>query len=259
MLDFHGYQEGADIHRVMSDLEGYGEEQGFVVVTPQGLGAIARWDVALDSADLDFVGDLLDEVEAAVCIDLDRVFATGLSNGAMMTSAVGCRYADRIAAIAPVAGLQDPADCDPAGPLPVLTFHGTADGFVAYEGGLGPDALDLPAPDGSGQTLGESGLVDAVQAGPSVPEILAAWAARNGCAATTEEEAIADDVTIVAHDCAAGAETKLYRVEGGGHTWPGSVFSQTIANVVGVTTTSIVANEVMWEFFLAHPRTAIER
>jgi polyhydroxybutyrate depolymerase len=53
--------------------------------------------------------------------------------------------------------------------------------------------------------------------------------------------------------CPAGAEVELYTTEGGGHSWPGSEFSKQVAAVVGKTTDTISANELMWEFFQAHP------
>jgi polyhydroxybutyrate depolymerase len=256
VLDIHGYSEGASIHARMSQLGAYGDEQGFVTVTPHGLGAIPRWDTALDGADVAFLGELLDEVGSDLCIDERRVYVTGLSNGAFMTSAVACRYADRIAAAAPVAGIREIEGCDPARPVPVVAFHGTADGFVAYDGGLGEDALDLPAPDGSGQTLRELGVEDSPEArGPSVPEITDAWAVRNGCEAEPKEHQVAADVTLITYPCPA-APVQLYRVEGGGHSWPGSEFSRGIENVVGPTTFSISANDVMWRFFRDNPRTS---
>jgi polyhydroxybutyrate depolymerase len=61
-------------------------------------------------------------------------------------------------------------------------------------------------------------------------------------------------VTVVRFKCPAGSETELYRITGGGHTWPGSEFSKGIASVVGSTSFSISANEVIWNFFTAHPR-----
>ena len=64
---------------------------------------------------------------------------------------------------------------------------------------------------------------------------------------------MAADVTLVSYTCPNGADVMFYRVEGGGHTWPGSEFSKTIAGVVGVTTSSISANELMWKFFTEHP------
>ena len=105
VLDLHGYGEGAQVHLAMSGLGAFGDEQGFVTVTPEGQGTVALWDIALDSVDLDFVGNLLDEVERTACIDLARVDVTGLSNGAFLTSAIACRWSDRVAAVAPVAGL----------------------------------------------------------------------------------------------------------------------------------------------------------
>jgi len=254
VLDLHGYAEGATVHTQMSALGPFGDAHGFVTVTPQGSGdSVARWDTGVQSADVKFIGDLLDEVERMVCVDQHRVFVTGLSNGAFMTSAVACRYADRIAAAAPVAGIRDIPGCKPARPVPVITFHGTADPYVAYDGGLGAKAADLPAGDGSGKTLGQIGAVDPKQKGPTIPEITAAWAKRNGCTTKPTSKTVAADVTLIAFPCPKGAEVELYRITGGGHTWPGSAFSKSIAGVVGPTTFSISADDLMWTFFQHHP------
>jgi len=256
VFDFHGYSEGARIHATHSELGPYGDEQGFVTITPQGQGDIARWDTELGSTDLVFAGDLFDQVGETLCVDENRFYVTGLSNGAFMTSAIACVYADRIAAVAPVAGISAIDGCDPSEAVPVVAFHGTGDDFVAYAGGLGEAALDLPAPDGSGQTLRDIGVADSAEAqGPSVPEITAAWAERNDCDPDPTETIVADDVTLIEYEC-PGAPVQLYRVTDGGHTWPGSAFSAGIEAVVGPTTMSISANEVMWEFFVAHPRQA---
>lgn len=254
VVDFHGYSEGALIHTKMSGLGAYGDTHGFVTVTPQGSGVVAMWDTALGSKDMRFVGDLLDDVERTVCVDADRVFVTGLSNGAFMTSAVACAYADRVAAVAPVAGIWHIDGCRPSRAVPVVAFHGTADGFVSYDGGIGKDALSLPAPDGSGKTIGDL-APGGVLEGPSIPEILAEWANRNRCDGKATETVVAADVTRVGHSCPKGADVELYRVTGGGHTWPGSSFSQAVASVIGTTTMSISADEVMWRFFDAHPLT----
>ena len=253
VFDFHGYLEGADVHKQHSALGPFGDEKGFATITPHGLGNPVRWDTGLDSADIRFVGELLDEVENTVCVDENRIFATGLSNGAFMTSAIACAYADRVAAVAPVAGISNAEGCKPARAVPVVAFHGTADSFIAFEGGLGESARDLPSPDGSDRTLGESGVADRIK-GPSIPEVTAAWAKRNGCTSEPTESKIADDVTLIEFSCPRGAEAELYRITDGGHTWPGSEFSKAIESAVGHTTFSIDANEVMWEFFVDHPR-----
>jgi polyhydroxybutyrate depolymerase len=258
VLDLHGYAEGAAVHVQMSDLGSYGDEQGFVTITPQGSGGnVARWDTALDSPDLDFIGELLDEVDDTLCVDTDRVYVTGLSNGAFLTSSVACRYANRIAAAAPVAGIRDIDGCDPSRPVPVVAFHGTADTFVAYNGGLGSSVANLPSPDGSGKTIGSGAATSTTAPGtpkpPTIEEITATWAQRNGCSAKKTEKKVASDVTLLAWSCPKGDEAELYRVEGGGHSWPGSAFSKQVASVVGPTTSSISANEIMWNFFREHP------
>jgi polyhydroxybutyrate depolymerase len=176
-----------------------------------------------------------------------------------MTSAMACQYSDRIAAVAPVAGVRTIEGCRPERPVPVVAFHGTADGFVDYDGGFGEEALDLPAPDGSGRTLRDT-LTPEQRDRPAdpnaaIPNIMAAWAKRNGCRPSSEETPVAADVTEVAYDCPPDAATELYRVTDGGHAWPGSSFSVAIEGIVGRTTMNIDANEIMWKFFVAHPLT----
>ncbi|CAN5406654.1 hypothetical protein BH10ACT3_BH10ACT3_00700 [soil metagenome] len=272
VIDLHGYSEGAQIHSLTSSLSELGDMAGFITVTPQGQGSPAHWDTQIDSPDVAFVGQLMDETSEQYCVDLARIHVAGFSNGAFLTSAVACAYSDRIAAVAPVAGMRDIPGCAPQRPVPVISFHGTADRFVAYEGGLGPAAAELPASDGSGRTLGEVRDEDgsstdpaavAAQGDPdeSVPEIAQAWATRNGCAhdgdaVDATETSVADDVTLFSFTCPVGAEVQLYRVTDGGHSWPGSEFSRTIEAVVGPTTFSIDANALIWQFFTQHPLSA---
>jgi polyhydroxybutyrate depolymerase len=88
--------------------------------------------------------------------------------------------------------------------------------------------------------------------GPSVPKIAAAYAHRNGCRAQPTAQAVAADVTEFSYRCPPGAEVELYRIAGGGHSWPGSRFSAAIASTVGPTTFSISATDLMWQFFTQH-------
>ena len=252
VVDYHGYAEGGEIHAAHSALGPYGDEQGFVTITPDSGYEVARWDVGLGSEDLVMFGDMLDQVEAQLCVDTNRIFVTGLSNGAFMTSSVACEYSDRVAAASPVAGITDQEGCELQRPVPVITFHGTEDTFIAFDGGLGASVAELPSPDGEG-TLGDQPQADDETEPPSIPDVATAWAERNGCESEPTEERVAEDVLLQEFPCPAGAETQLYVVEGGGHTWPGSEFDDPITDIVGYVTHNIDANELMWEFFQQHP------
>jgi poly(3-hydroxybutyrate) depolymerase len=206
---------------------------------------VPHWDTHVDSADMLYVGDLLDEANRTLCIDERRVYVSGYSNGAFMASAIACVYADRVAAVATVAGIRDVPGCAPARPVPAVAFHGTADEWVSFTGGLGPSVDALPEPDQQ-QTRD---VAAPTESGLSIPGVAAAWAARNGCGSTPTESRITKDVRVVRYDCAGGADVALYVVEGGGHTWPGSKFSRAIAQFVGPTTLSIDADALLWRFF----------
>jgi len=257
VVDIHGYSEGADVHKQMSMLGPFGDTKGFVTLTPQGTGPVPLWRTDVASPDVAFVGAMLDDVEETLCVDQARVYVTGLSNGAMMTSTLACTLDDRIAAAAPVAGVSAIGDCEPDRAVPVVAFHGTADPFLDYEGGFGPAVANLPSPDGKGN-LGDVDSSEEEQASidtsASVPDVMAAWAERNGCTAGGEpaETEVAADVTELVYDCPTGRDVELYRIEDGGHTWPGSELLKGV-DMVGKTTFSIDADEVMWDFFEQHP------
>lgn len=256
VLDLHGYLEGAGVHVGHSKLSTMGREQGFLVITPQGTGERVFWNFRQQPEgppDLEFLEAVLDEVESTHCVDRRRIFVTGLSNGAFMTSTLGCELADRIAAIAPVAGVRFEDGCEPARPLPVLTFHGTADTFVAYD----PDETeqdDEPSgPTTTDPTFDDTENFSGTEWRPVVDH-LSDWAEANGCTGGPSEERAGSDVVHVRwQGCPEGAEVELFRVDGGGHTWPGSEFSRAIERVVGKTTFEIDANDEMWAFFEAHP------
>ncbi|HET6774968.1 MAG TPA: PHB depolymerase family esterase [Acidimicrobiales bacterium] len=251
VLDFHGLAEGADIHAEMTRLGPLGVEEGFVTVFPHGTGEPVRWDVGTDpkaNDDLAYVDALLDHVGRERCIDTSRVYATGLSNGAMMASAVGCAMADRVAAIAPIAGILLPEPCEPARPVPVFTIHGTADPILLFNGGIGTEVLDSAlggvGGDGATTTTAPPDLD-----GPGYPETVRAWAALGGCDPdSAEDERVGDEVIRRTFDCPEDAPVEFLIVEGGGHSWPSSEFSRSIEGVVGHTTFEVDASAAVWAF-----------
>ncbi|MCX4092395.1 alpha/beta hydrolase family esterase [Nocardia sp. alder85J] len=253
VFDLHGYLEPAELERSSSGLGDFGSKHGFVTVTPQiDEPGLPRWDFTPGSADVDYLSDLIGNVASTLCVDQRRVYVAGLSMGAFTTSALACRLSDRIAAVAPVAGLQDFDWCHPTRPVPVVAFHGTGDPIVSYTGGPGPNAAYLPAPDGS-TARAENGGPAVNGPGPqSVPDDAVAWARRNGCGTTPARQHVTPDVDLTTFDCPADGTVELYSVLGGGHTWPSGSLPSPEA-LTGSTTHSIDANQIMWDFFQAHP------
>lgn len=253
VIDLHGYSEGNAVHTAMSSLAATAEVEHFVLVSPLGTGTIPFWNAvpkADGPDDIAFLSDVIDDVAGTVCVDLNRVYVAGLSNGAFMSSLVACRLADKVAAVAPVAGLMYPADCDPARPMPIVAFHGTADQFVTYDGSTGAAVATLPFNDETQH------MFDGIEF-RAVPDTLGRWAAAEGCDTPPTEEPVSASVTLIRYaGCEGGSVVELYRVDGGGHAWPGSAFSQSIEKVVGPTTMEIDANALMWAFFAQHPLPA---
>ena len=227
VIDLHGWSEPASFQVQVSQLGAYGATHRFITITPQVAEPALVWRLGLHGRDVAFMGALLHTVDTTLCVDRNRVFVTGYSWGAFLTSSLVCVYASQIAAVAPVAGIQDPAGCRPSRPVPVVAFHGTADPFVPYDGEVGKAALKLEAPDGSHRTLGQVlGKKAAKIKGPTIPQNAAAWARRNGCAPTPSDRKVASDVTLITYACPKGDDVELYRVSGGGHAWPGSAVTQ---------------------------------
>ncbi len=253
VIDLHGLDEPATLQVSISALGTYGKAHGFITITPQVAGAEPLWNTTLGSKDLAFIGGLLRTVDSSLCADRNRIFVTGYSNGAFLTSSIACQYASQVAAVSPVAGIENPPGCHPSRPVPVVAFHGTADQYVNYNGGPGPAGLKLV----SGSTSLATAMGNAIPepGSPSIPANTAAWAARNGCASKSSQRTVTSDVTLIAYSCPHNATVELYRVRGGGHAWPGSVASKAIESAIGRVTYSISADAIMWRFFEAHPLT----
>lgn len=252
VLGLHGWLQSAPLLMTQAALPAAADRHRFIAVAPDITRPVSLWDTALDGDDVVWFGALIATLQDELCIDTNRIYVTGMSNGAMMASTLACVLGSRIAAVAPVAGVQAPQGCEPGRAVPLLAFHGTGDQYLSFEGGYGPKVGDLPTPDGTG-TLADAGLADADDAMPVVDRV-EVWAALNGCDGELLATPVADDVERLV-SCEAGA-TELYVITGGGHTWPGSEFDAGIADFVGPTTTSIDATELIWEFFREHPLRA---
>lgn len=230
VLNYHGRQSNAQQQIYLSKMIEVANGEGFIVVHPEGIGG--TWNAGLCcgeamNADIDDVGftrAMLDALDANLCIDARRVYATGLSNGAYMAHRLACELADRIAAIGSVAGTNAFLACSPVRPVPVYHFHGTADTVVPYDGF-------------GGYT--------------SVPSTMQYWVTRNGCNPASQvffaqNEVYCEEWT----GCVDDATVRLCTIDGGGHQWPGGM---TIP-FLGENTDVISASMELWWFFAAHPR-----
>jgi polyhydroxybutyrate depolymerase len=245
VFNFHGFTSNMQEQAGYTHLDPQAGRRGYVVVTPNGRGdPVRRWSlhpVPTSNPDVAFVATILRATNRTLCIDRRRVFATGMSNGAMFSTLLACALPGRFAAIAPVAGVNVTAPCATDTPhVSVLALHGTADPIVPYRGGkFLSGALTARA--------------DARAQAHPVDDTMAAWAAFDGCGGPSTSTRGADDVQRVDWpDCPTNGTVELYRVVGGGHTWPGATPVREFQ--LGVTTPSIGATQLMLDFFDTHPR-----
>ena len=237
VLNFHGFAGIALDQEAYAGMPEAAQRYGFIAVAPDGSGNPQRWWLSGENTpgyvdDFAFTRRLLDDLASAYCVDPARVFAAGISNGGFFSSLLACRLNDRIAAIATVAGEGFPDEaCEGKKPVPVLIFHGTEDATVPFEPPPGRRRAGITT--------------------RSTRDTAAAWAAFNGCSERARTERAAADVELVSYGgCRGRADVQLYVVEGGGHSWPGAA----PVEVLGHTTQSINATDLMWRFFAAHPR-----
>lgn len=230
VLNFHSFGSNAVQQAVYSGLSAKADDEGFVLVTPNGTGEPQRWNNALlpsGADDVGFVRALLDTLTAELCIDTTSVFAAGMSNGSAFVQRLACAMPERITAVAAVAAFVLPLRCETETPVGIIAFHGTEDACVPYGGGMtrcGAQSVPVPAAE--------------VSAGN--------WARHNGCNPQPSVTGVAEHVRSIAYsECRNGASVVLYSVEGGGHTWPGSIEVPRL----GATTQEIRATDLIWEFF----------
>lgn len=256
VLNFHGNgSTAAQQAGLVSDMNTVADEEGFIAVHPNGLRATdlgktsyvntttnpRSWNAGnccpdmsfFDTDDVGFVSGMIDVLEEALCVDAKRVYATGLSNGGMISYRLACDLSERIAAIAPVGAINAATTCTPARPVPVMHFHGTADAVVPYHGGSGFPLLD-----------------GGFYAFPSVSDSDADSALRNGCTGGATESYAQGDTTCVTHEGCAAPVT-LCTSEGAGHTWPGGGIPPSLG--LGPTASGIDASRAMWTFFEENP------
>lgn len=147
-----------------SGLRTAADADGFVLLSPQGLGDVPTWDSAAGSADVAFVAAMLEQSATRFCVDPARVFAVGNGDGSAMAARLACDLSDRVAAAAFVGDTPAPDPCDQQRPVPLVILPG-------FDGGVGPwverygcDEVPSPEPVSAGAT-GTGSLTAAVYLG----------------------------------------------------------------------------------------------
>jgi polyhydroxybutyrate depolymerase len=255
VVALHGGGGSGDTMNALSGLDVTAEREGFFVAYPDGVDKHwndGRLDVhstahSEDVPDVAFLSEMIDDLEKAYRIDPARVFAAGISNGAMMSCRLACELSDKIAGVAMVAGSMPRSiqpSCAPRRPVSVMILHGTDDPLVPYGGG------EVHA-----RNLRARGMVLGVQA------TISEWLKHDRCEGAPEEEQLPDrngeDGSVVRvqkwRRCAEGTSVELWTIQGGGHTWPGG-WQYMNERFIGTTNRDIEGREVIWRFFAAHPR-----
>lgn len=183
--------------------------------------------------DVGFLAALIDHLVAHAQADPDRVFVTGMSNGAMMAHRLGIELSGRVAGIAPVVGGLFGDEPRPAHPVPALIITGALDRSVPAEGGLGA-GRGADAWDGTP-------LEPATHQGDF-------WAAANGCRPTPRVVSRAEGaITQRTYPCPAEAPVIHLIVTDNGHAWPGGRKGSPGGDA---PSSSLDATQAMWRFFM---------
>lgn len=242
IIGLHGGGGSADQFARSSGLSRPANRQGYAVIYPEGTGRAATWNggYCCGSAQRNRVDDMafLDAVIADATrrfgLNPERLYLTGMSNGAIMAETYAARHPGRVRAVAGVAGTMDTGRIRVKGPVPLLHIHGTADAMVPYAGGQGDSSLTRTN-------------------FASVASVEAAFLAPFPMLARTEHviDPAADGMRVIERNYADGrgrVQVRIQTIEGGGHAWPGS----RRAARQGATQDISATTEVL-RFFAGHP------
>jgi polyhydroxybutyrate depolymerase len=249
VLVLHGGGGNAANAEKMTGFTALVDRERVLVVYPEGTARRARirlltWNAghccgsAMERRvdDVGFISALLDTLATRYPIDPTRIYATGMSNGAMMSHRLGRELSHRIAAIAPVVGAVFGDEGAPATPVSALMINGL---------------LDKSVPAGGGLTGGRA--ASAWDGTPTRPNIDQAtfWARGNGCQPTPERQE-RGAIIVWRFACPAGRRVELHQLKDNGHAWPGGERGSRLGDR---PSSAMNATEVIWTFFASTRKT----
>lgn len=248
VLAFHGGGGNAQNMVNMSGFSQKADEENFIVVYPNGSGrtdnilltfnAIGCCSYAMQQNvdDVKFISELIDKVSAEYAVDKKRVYATGFSNGGLISNRLAAEIPEKITAIAPVSGTIFESSPKPKGKVAVLIIHGMKDTAVSYEGGNS-----------------QRSLVSNNQSEPfkSVAYTANYWAKNNNCkenpSKTNDGKVIREKFT----GCDSGNDVEVISIIDGEHAWAGGARGRSAGDA---PSSSINATDEIWEFFKRHKK-----
>jgi len=222
VVALHGYTGNGPGFQSETGFSNKADLNNFIVVYPEGTGSPRSWNagnccgtaMTNDIDDVGFISALIDTLSANYNIDSIRIYATGFSNGSMMSYRLAAELSDKIAAIAAGSGQMVLDECDPVRAVPIMHLHSLNDDVVLYEGS-------------------SEGFIY-----PSVEAVIDIWVEINDC--ETVPDTIINNGNLMVRKWAAlshNADIVLFTTSTGGHSW----------------LTSIPATDSIWAFFAAHP------
>lgn len=247
VLNLHGSGSTAAAQERFSGMDATADRDTFIVAYPQALipaGTGYDWNIPHvplvggapvppgAANDVTFLTHLVRTLEGRYCIRTTEVYATGVSGGGRMASQLACDASRIFAAVAPVAGLRRATPCPTTRAVSVIAFHGMADRVDPFNG--------------HGQAYWTY----------SVPTATSDWATQDRCTHRPTATTAHGYTLTVYTGCANNARVELYAIRDEGHEWPGGPpMPPRITALLGPQSNAVDANNVMWAFFVAHPRS----
>jgi polyhydroxybutyrate depolymerase len=245
VLAFHGGMGDDDI---MAQYYGWipkSDKEGFIIAFPNGVsrlpsGKLATWNagnccgyaVESNSDDVGFVKAVISDIDNKFNIDNAKIYATGMSNGGMMSYRLACEMSDTFAAIASVAGTDNYNGCNPKKPISIMHIHGLKDDHVLFYGGCGPAC----------RVGSETEFV-------SVPDTISKWVDRNNCDKNPQSVVVDENAHYDLYSkCDGGTQVKVYVIKDGGHSWPGTEKAPNPLEK-SMPSQAISATDEIWKFF----------